>query len=57
MDGKISGFSTGDFKADGSVTATGSFNMGSNKITNIINGVNPSDVMNRGYIDGEVGYV
>lgn len=57
VDTKVSGFSSGDWKADGSVTATGNFNMGGHKIQGVVNGVLDTDVMTKGYIDGEVAYV
>lgn len=41
------------FKKDGSVAATGAFNMNGHKITGLVNGVLPTDAMTRGYIDGQ----
>lgn len=42
------------FKKDGSVTASGNFNMGGFKLTNIINGPLSTDVVTKGYIDGAI---
>lgn len=39
-------------KKDGSVTMTGSLNLGSNKIQGLVNGVLDTDAMTKGYIDG-----
>ena len=41
-------------KKDGSVSATGNFNLGDNKITRVGNGSNSTDVVNKGYIDTEL---
>lgn len=48
------GGGSGDFKADGSVTATGDFNMGGHAITNVEAPVNDTDVANKQYIDTEI---
>jgi hypothetical protein len=53
-DSLVAGVGSGDFKADGSVSMTGDLNLGNNKIIGVINGVNDNDVMNKGYIDGEI---
>ena len=44
----------GDFKADGSVTATGDFNMGGHAITNVEAPTNDTDVSTKGYVDTEL---
>jgi hypothetical protein len=36
------------------VLATGNFDMNTNKIRNITNGTLSTDVMTKGYIDGEI---
>ena len=41
-------------KKDGSVSVTGNFNFGDNKITRVGNGSNSTDVVNKGYIDTEL---
>ena len=48
------GGGSGDFKADGSVTATGDFNMDGHAITNVKAPVNDTDVANKQYIDTEI---
>jgi len=48
----------GVFKANGSVTATGDFNLGTKKITSMGNPVLPGDAVNLGYLQAYVsGYV
>ena len=41
-------------KRDGSISVTGNFNFGDNKITRVGNGSNSTDVVNKGYIDTEL---
>ena len=41
-------------KKDGSISVTGNFNFGDNKITRVGNGSNSTDVVNKGYIDTEL---
>ena len=45
------GGGSGDFKADGSVTATGDFNMGGHAITNVEAPTNDDDVATKQYVD------
>lgn len=56
VDDKIasSGGGSGDFKADGSVTATGDFDMGGHAITNVEAPTNDGDVATKGYVDSSV---
>ena len=52
VDDAIAG--SGDFKADGSVTATGDFNMGGHAITNVKAPVGDSDAANKKYVDDAI---
>ena len=54
VDEKLSSAVGGDFKADGSVSATGDFNMGGHAITNVEAPTNDSDVSTKGYTDSEI---
>lgn len=54
VDDKFSSAVGGDFKADGSVTATGDFNMGGHAITNVEAPTNDNDVANKAYVDTAV---
>ena len=45
---------SGDFKADGTVPATGDFNMGGHAITNVEAPTNDTDVSTKGYVDTEL---
>jgi hypothetical protein len=40
-------------KKDGTVAMTGALDMGTNKIINLTTGVNPTESVNKGYVDGE----
>jgi len=40
-------------KKDGTVAMTGALDMGTNKLINLTTGVNPTESVNKGYVDGE----
>jgi len=40
-------------KKDGTVAMTAPLDMGTNKIINLTTGVNPTESVNKGYVDGE----
>jgi hypothetical protein len=40
-------------KKDGTVAMTGTLDMGTNKLINLTTGVNPTESVNKGYVDGE----
>lgn len=54
VDQAISSVGGGDFMADGTVTATGNFNMGGHAITNVKAPVNNNDVANKKYVDDAI---
>jgi hypothetical protein len=40
-------------KKDGTIAMTGALDMGTNKLVNLTTGVNPTESVNKGYVDGE----
>lgn len=51
VDNAVSGAGGGDFKADGSIPATGNFNMANHKITNVTTPTETTDAANKAYVD------
>ena len=54
VDQAISSAGGGDFMADGTVTATGNFNMGGHAITNVKAPANNNDAANKKYVDDAI---
>lgn len=52
VDDKVAVLGTGDFKKDGSVVATGNFDMGGFKVRNAGNPGLDSDLTTKSYVDG-----
>lgn len=54
VDNAVSGAGGGDFMANGSIPATGDFNMANHKITNLSAPTDYQDVANKEYVDSKV---
>ena len=54
VDNAVSGTGSGDFKADGSIPATGDFNMASHKITALAEPTTTTDAATKQYVDSSI---